>query len=192
MSKAEYMKAYRADPANKERRRQLDSTPEARERQRAIRAKSYAKNRDHALERSRRYHEENAEKIKARRMAYYAANQEAILAKAAAYRKKNPEKILASALAYQAANPGFKAAVETDRRAQKLNATPTWSNNFFVREAYQLAALRTRMTGVSWHVDHIVPLKSKTVCGLHAHTNLQVITARENKAKHNYYWPDKP
>jgi hypothetical protein len=41
-------------------------------------------------------------------------------------------------------------------------------------------------------VDHIIPLKSDFVCGLHCHTNLRVITAEENKAKNNRYWPDMP
>ena len=71
-------------------------------------------------------------------------------------------------------------------------AKPAWANDFFIREAYHLAKLRTLATGYPWHVDHIVPLKSDLVCGLHVEHNLQVIPASENVRKQNFYWPDMP
>jgi len=98
-------------------------------------------------------------------------------------------------LARQAWKRGNSGAVNegTARRfASKLSATPSWSNAFFVAEAYDLAKRRTLATGIPWQVDHIVPLRSKMVCGLHAHTNLAVIPKAENLAKGNRVWPDMP
>lgn len=83
-------------------------------------------------------------------------------------------------------------ARDAKRRAAKLRATPAWSVDFFVEEAYDLARLRTELTGVPYDVDHIVPLQSPLVCGLHAHTNLRVIPAAINRSKNNRYWPDMP
>jgi hypothetical protein len=52
---------------------------------------------------------------------------------------------------------------------------------------YDRAATLTRETGIQHHVDHIVPLNHPLVCGLHVPANLQVLTAKENRAKRNTF-----
>lgn len=47
-------------------------------------------------------------------------------------------------------------------------------------------------TGVKHHVDHIVPIKSPIVCGLHCEANLQILPEAENIRKGNRHWPDMP
>lgn len=83
----------------------------------------------------------------------------------------------------------FRSAL---RRANRKQATPAWINPFIIEEAYHLAKLRTKATGIIWHVDHIVPLQSDIVCGLHCEYNLQLTTDLENYAKGNRWWPDMP
>lgn len=77
-------------------------------------------------------------------------------------------------------------AMVAKRRAAKLQATPKWltaDDYWMLEEIYSLVELRTKVTGIQWHADHIVPLQGKTVCGLHVPWNLRVITAAENWSK---------
>lgn len=93
---------------------------------------------------------------------------------------------------YKQTNPHLVAQLGAKRKATQRNATPKWANQFFVKEAYALAALRTKVMGFKWHADHTVPLCHDLVCGLHNEFNLAVIPASENCSKQNRYWPDMP
>lgn len=138
------------------------------------------------------YRRGNPEKVKARHDKYYAENKEQILAKQYKYHEEYPERKRLAQTKYIKANPDKNTAKENRRRARKLEATPEWANKFFIEEAYHLAKIRTQLTGFYWHVDHLVPLKSKIVCGLHVEHNIAVIPGVLNIRKGNRYWPDKP
>jgi hypothetical protein len=89
------------------------------------------------------------------------------------YYKKHPHKCVARTAKY---------------KAKKLQATLKWLTNeeyWLIDEIYELAQLRTKITGIKWEVDHIVPLTNSKVCGLHVPWNLQVITKYENARKWN-------
>lgn len=59
--------------------------------------------------------------------------------------------------------------------------------DFIYKEAHALRELRNKLTSFEWHVDHIIPLKGKNVCGLHVYNNFAVIPKVENLRKGNYY-----
>ena len=66
-------------------------------------------------------------------------------------------------------------------------ATPSWANKDKIKEIYTQAQTLTRDTGIQHEVDHIIPLQGKLVSGLHVEDNLQILTRKENRAKHNRY-----
>lgn len=78
------------------------------------------------------------------------------------------------------------------RRFLVTSAQPKWADSSKMMEIYRLRDSISKATGVTHHVDHIVPLKSKLVCGLHNEFNLQVLPGVENLKKHNRHWPDMP
>ena len=138
------------------------------------------------------YYAENAASLVARRAAYYAEFPERCQAATKAWQQANATKVNAGNTQWKKKNPSKVNAANARRAAGKLQATPSWANDFFIAEAYELAKLRTEATGYKWHVDHIVPLRSKLVCGLHVENNLQVIPGAANLVKGNRYWPDMP
>ena len=70
--------------------------------------------------------------------------------------------------------------------------TPKWAMPDLIDEVYFLASLMTRLLGRPYEVDHIVPLRSPFVCGLHVEHNLAVLCKRENGRKSNLIWPLMP
>lgn len=67
----------------------------------------------------------------------------------------------------------------------KINAVPKWADLQSIKSIYEEAAMVTKVTGIRQHVDHIIPLRGKTVCGLHVHTNLRIVPYYENCSKGN-------
>ena len=91
---------------------------------------------------------------------------------------------------YRAKNKAIRAKLQMARKSSKLKRTPAWltdSDVDRIKCLYQLAAMRNRESGQSWHVDHIIPLQGEFVSGLHVPSNLRVIPALENMRKSNHY-----
>jgi hypothetical protein len=103
---------------------------------------------------------------------------------------KNKESILARNKTWKIANPERIQAADAKRRASRLQRTPAWLTEddlWMLEQTYELAALRTKMFGFKWHVDHVIPLQGALVSGLHVPHNMQVIPAAENLSKSNKF-----
>ena len=147
-----------------------------------------ARDQENAKRRKREWYLKNRELTIARSKARDQANPEKAAERKRNWKKKNPDKQREHQKTYKAKNRYKFNAYNGKRRAAKLLRTPNWltpDDLFFIEEAYHLAKLRTETLGISYHVDHILPLQGKKVSGLHVPNNLQVIPAKINLQKSN-------
>lgn len=98
------------------------------------------------------------------RKQYYTDNYYAERKAGKKWQQNNKAKVLAATRKYQAA---------------KKNATPSWADLDIIEDFYKEAEY------FQAEIDHIVPLQSKEVCGLHVEHNLQLLSSAANKSKSN-------
>jgi hypothetical protein len=121
---------------------------------------------------------------------YRKANKEKCTATIRQWRGKNRELSNSYVRKSKAKNPAAVLANTVKRRLAKIHRTPSWltaDEHWMIEQAYELAALRTKLFGFSWHVDHVIPLQGKIVSGLHTPYNLQVIPGVDNVRKSNTF-----
>ncbi len=99
--------------------------------------------------------------------------------------------ISASGVRYRRQSKAAETARILRRKVAKLRAIPAWANFGKIARFYTEAQRLTELLGERYEVDHIVPLQSRVVCGLHNEFNLQVLPAALNKSKSNRFWPDQ-
>lgn len=148
--------------------------------------------RERSRKRSRDWYWANKARVQENFARWYAGNKERVIARSRNWVAENRGRHEANQAAWRERMSHLRCSQAAARRAVTKKATPAWANDFFITEAYRLAKLRTKMLGYPWHVDHIVPLNSKLVCGLHVEHNLQVIPGAANIRKQNLHWPDMP
>lgn len=159
-----------------------------------------------AKQKRREWAAANAERVRAHRQKYRQANPEKVRAAYAEWVRTNPEtkeagrqrwkernrerylEVCARAgKSWRQSNPEKVTAKTARRRAQLRQAAVDWADRKEVLAFYREARKRTEETGMEHQVDHIIPLQSRLVCGLHNEFNLRVITADENRRKHNRF-----
>jgi len=125
------------------------------------------------------------EDVKDRKNDWYLANREQVIASAAT---RPPEVLRQYRNAWKENNKTQVRADTKARRRKHRLATPKWlsrKQKSEIRQIYQIAITMSKTTGEQYVVDHIVPLRSELVCGLHVPWNLRVILQQENLLKSN-------
>lgn len=122
--------------------------------------------------------------------SYYYKDKTKHRQKANLWVQENPDKVRMIKSAWKQRNPLQRKVDNAKRSAIKRSATINWDKeltDFVFEEAHHLRGMRDVMTGYKWHVDHVIPLQGKVVCGLHVWNNFAVIPAIINYRKNNKY-----
>lgn len=153
-------------------------------------------NKEKCAQYAKKYRAANKEKVKAAQAIsnakWRAENPEKKAEDGLKWQRANKEKVSAANVRWKKANPHKLTAMDARRRAAKFSATTTWGDSKAIEDIYALAKAKALETGEVFHVDHIVPLQSPLVCGLHVEANLTVMRGKENCSKANRFWPDMP
>jgi hypothetical protein len=122
---------------------------------------------------AREWSKNNQQKRRETSARFYKNNKEARDAYMVEWRKNNKPKI---------------RALSAKKRAAILERTPKWLTEEHLEQIkveYELAEWCSTQMNEMYHVDHIIPLRGKTVSGLHVPWNLRVIPAKDNLEKSN-------
>lgn len=151
--------------------------------------------RDERRRQNPEYHEAQAKRSHRRRSNLEFLNKEALQRKVYLSTEEGRTARAMTVRKYKQNNKHRAASYQAYRRSYKQKATPIWLSDTdlqLICNIYKHCAESSSKSNVKFHVDHIVPLKSDFVCGLHVPWNLRVISAFENLSKNNRSWPDMP
>lgn len=122
---------------------------------------------------------------KAAKRKYYESNKELVMLKALSRSNEQRQQYRDT---WKKNHPDLVRANTKHRRDKHKQATPPWltkEQKQAIKQLYVDAMITSKVTGVPYVVDHIVPLRSDEVCGLHVPWNLQIMTREENLKKSN-------
>lgn len=131
----------------------------------------------------------NKGKDAVRQHEYRAQHSKRITERVREWQRDNPERVAVNRKRWLDANPeiarrAWKRRAEAEERAKPAWYTKQW-DSFVLNEARQLAELRTKLTGIPWERDHLIPLRGRKASGLHCAENIQVIPRELNIWKGN-------
>lgn len=119
-----------------------------------------------------------AECHKISKRAVYRAHSVAYAASARSWRRINPERQRETLRKYRKNNRAFLTHLQNLRHAKTFKACPKWVDKTELRRIYENCP-------EGYEVDHIMPLSSPVLCGLHVPWNLWYLPNGVNQQKSN-------
>jgi hypothetical protein len=119
---------------------------------------------------------------------WYSKNKESVCRRTQEYKNERRDVIREKGIQYYRLNKSKYLANYSKRLHCKRKATPTWltkAQTEAISNYYWLANDLYAISGEKYHVDHIVPIQGKNVCGLHVPWNLQILPSDINISKSN-------
>ena len=125
---------------------------------------------EHRKKYEKQYYKDNRIKKQQQAKEYYIKNKEKIKQYYNQWRKANPEKCV---------------LLSSEYLKRKTLSIPLWYEADKIKQLYLKRDELSELWGIQLHVDHIIPLCGKNVCGLHCWDNLQLLEASINLRKYN-------
>lgn len=181
--------------ANKEQK--IESSRVYRENNKEIiaeRKKSYYQaNKESDNRKSKEWYKNNKNKARENNRIWRTKNKTKDIERKRVWQRKNKLTCSRSSKNWRYKNIDKCRSYDAKRRAAKKNAFPLWARTGEIKNKidaiYKEAKDLELFHGIAYHVDHIVPLQSNFVCGLHVPANLQPLVGSENFSKNNSFTP---
>lgn len=140
---------------------------------------------DWAKENKRRKDLPESEASKQSKRKYYEKNRDLVIARALARPEKDKRRYRRT---WKKNNPELNRMSNNAWKRRQKDACPDWlseGDRKRINNIYLEAQKISKATGERYVVDHIVPIRSDIVCGLHVPWNLRVVSEEINSSKNN-------
>jgi hypothetical protein len=177
-----------------------------------LKKSKYSANKQKYSELGKAYYRKNQDRLKQYQVQYKKENREKVIERVRAYgrrvrqtaewkekysdkrrkqaknwRNNNQDRVKDYNKKYKKDNPDLCKAIANRRTAGKrsssIRLSPEQNKKFL--EIYKEVRALNKFKPRSHNVDHIVPLKHDSICGLHVPWNVQILTQEENSSKTN-------